>query len=318
VNLLLPTYRQAPVGSLDTLAESLGLAPAQLVGLASSAEWMYRAVPQLKKDGTPRETWDAYSQLKHVQALVNNRFLRQVRYPAYLQGGIKDPIQPRDYVRHVATHAGSRLAIALDIQDFFPSVTAATVQDIWTCFFRFPGPVAEVLTSLTTRAGCLPQGARTSSYLANLAFWRFEAGLVSKLAGRGWAYSRLADDVTISRFGAVTRAEEVEACALAIANIQAHGYKIKRAKLGFHRHHNRMELNGLIANVRPTLSKEERALIRAEVHRLSVALEAGEAFEPSSARRTLGRLGKLKRFHPGEAARLRSSLPSDVDQLVNA
>lgn len=51
----------------------------------------------------------------------------------------------------------------------------------------FSDDVAEILTMLTTKDGGLPQGAVTSSFLANLVFWDYEPSLVEKLAFAGYA-----------------------------------------------------------------------------------------------------------------------------------
>lgn len=42
------------------------------------------------------------------------------------------------------------------------------------------------------------QGASTSGYIANLVFWDVEPRIVKDLLGRGFQYSRFADDITIS------------------------------------------------------------------------------------------------------------------------
>jgi len=122
---------------------------------------MYTFVPQKKKDGSPRETWNAHRQLKQVHERIKNRFLRTVIFPLYLQGGILDLSNPRDYVRNAGIHAGQAWIVNEDITDFFPSTSAEQVLDIWKGLFRFPHEVALTLTRLTSRRGVLPQGAKS-------------------------------------------------------------------------------------------------------------------------------------------------------------
>jgi hypothetical protein len=308
-----PSYSRGPVRTLATLAETVGLTEPQLRALANNANTMYRAAPQVKKDGSVRETWDAYPQLKEVHAKLNVRFLKQVSYPMYLQGGIRDRASPRDYVRHVNFHAGSKCVIALDIQDFFPSITEKMVVDIWRNFFRFSEQVADMLATLTTKNGVLVQGARTSNYLANLVFWRNERWLVEQLAAQGWTYSRLTDDITLSKRTIATSMEVAEVLAFTVNFLRSHSFQLKRSKLRVHRTWHRMELNGLVANVRPSLSKTERARIRAEVTNLANAIHTPPRCELSPAPSTLGRLGKLKRFHPREAASLTQKLHDSLN-----
>lgn len=271
---------------------------------------------EVKKDGTLRDTWDALPQLKALQELINKRFLRQVSFPHFLQGGIRDLASPRDYVRHVGFHAGTACAIALDIADFFPSISEVQVYAVWQGFFRFSADVAHALTKLTTKDGFLPQGAKTSNYLANLVFWRDEHSLVHRLKVLGWRYSRLTDDVVVSKAALPTPGEETRICRLVAGFIQAQGFVVNRRKLKVTRQCRRMELNGLVANVRPALPKAERNAIRAQVHGLKRHLANPQSLDTSAARSTLGRLGKLRRLHEKEGKALRATLPDNVERLV--
>src|SRR5690606_42051319 len=68
----------------------------------------------------------------------------------------------------------SRIVINEDISGFFPSTSAEHVFNIWHELFGCSQEVSQCLTQLTTRRGELPQGAITSSFLANLVFWQDE------------------------------------------------------------------------------------------------------------------------------------------------
>lgn len=311
-----PSYRRGPVRSLAKLASALDVAEPQLQKLIENANAMYWYRPQLKKDGSKRDTWDAQPQLKHLQELLNRRFLNQVEFPLYLQGGIRDHVNPRDYVRHVAVHAGAACALALDIADFYPSITETKIYDVWRHFFRFSDVVASALTKLTTKDGQLPQGAKTSSYLANLVFWRNEHVLVSKLDSQGWKYSRLIDDVTVSKQMRPGPHEETSICASVIGFVQSYGFTIKRTKLKMHRQNRQMTLNSLGANVRPTLPKAERNNIRGQVKGLAKQLTQQNPVEVTYVRSTLGKIAKLRRFHEGDATALRATLPKDIECLA--
>lgn len=319
VQLKLPCYRGAPVRTLETLAAALELSRPQLDALASNASRMYSYCPQKKKDGTPRDTWDAYAQLKQVHELLNRRFLSQVQYPRYLQGGIRDRAQPRDYVRHVGFHAGAQCVVALDIADFFPSITDGHVFDIWRRFFRFEEVVATVLTRLTTKDLMLPQGAKTSSYLANLVFWEGESSLVNRFESMGWTYSRLTDDICISKRAHPKHGEETFICRMAIGFVHAHKFSVKRRKLEVHRRNRKIELNSLSANDKPGLPKDERGRIRSQVQKLKYLIRNNEPVELKFVRSTVGKLAKLKRFHPADAERLAKTLPcqpASLEQFV--
>lgn len=277
----------------------LALSGQQLCKLATNADRMYTPGPaQFKSDGTPRITWDAQSQLKAVHEILKLRVLQRVKFPLYLQGSIRDKSNPRDYVRNAAFHVQKKCVVTFDIANFFPSVTADLVKDIWLNFFRFDNSVADVLTALTTKDGCLPQGAKTSSYLANLVFWRSEHNLVEHLACIGWTYSRLVDDVTISIAIEPAKTDLTKVNKTVIGHMQRYGFKIKRSKHEvFHRNHP-MRVNNLIVNDRPALPKQKRHRIRAQINTLKVQVESGAVLDQKFVRSTEGKAVMLRRFHP--------------------
>lgn len=298
-NPLKPFYRHAPIRDLDTLAEVLELSRSQLDRMARLADRSYRCSPQEKKDGSERITWDAHRQLKTVQHLIKERILAQVSYPLYLQGGIRDRENPRDYARNAGIHAGSAWVINEDISDFFPSTTAAQVRGIWLHVFRFSPEVANCLTSLTTLHGEMPQGAKTSNHLANLVFWRDEHEFVRHLAVRGLAYSRLTDDITVSSRHPLSCELKSEIVSQIYAFIKRNGYRPKYQKHAIFEHNERMLVNNLVVNERPALTREERSAVRSLVHKaVRMVTIGGESVEPLSPRHVSGKVGKVKRFHP--------------------
>ncbi|MHB9118297.1 MAG: reverse transcriptase family protein [Burkholderiales bacterium] len=290
----------------------LELTVPQLGRLAASAYRMYRLVPQLKSDGTLRETWDAQPQLKSVHEILKVRLLQRVQFPLYLQGSIRDKENPRDYKRNAAFHTQKKCVVTLDIASFFPSVTVEHIKDIWSNFFRFDKTVADTLTALTTKDGYLPQGAKTSSYLANLVFWRSEHDLVDYLDQLGWTYSRLVDDVTISITREPSKAELTKVNKTVIGYLQRHGFSIKRPKHEIFYRHRPMKVNNLIVNERPALPKNQRHKIRAQVHTLNQQLAAGEVPDLKFVRCTEGKVIMLRRFHPENRVRI-LDVPQSLD-----
>lgn len=303
-NPLSAFYSRGPIKNLAKLAEVLDLSERELHHAADTADCSYRTVPLKKKDGSPRPTWDALPRLKSIHERIKNRLLVLVFYPLYLQGGIRDRENPRDYVRNAAIHAGQKCIVNEDIADFYPSVLSSQVFAIWHEFFRFSVEVSEMLTALTTRRGVLPQGAKTSSYLANLAFWRTEPEFVRHIQLLGYRYSRLADDVTISSSHRMSRAEKGEVMSLVYSFMKRDGFRPKYRKHQMFGAHQRMLVNNLVVNVRAALPVEERKRIRRLVHHASRGVEPAR----SQLAHVKGKLGKLSRFHPRAAKKLAGKL----------
>ena len=233
-------------------------------------------------------------------------------YPPYLQGSIKDKKNPRGQAANARIHVGKKILITEDIRQFFPSVRRAVIFDIWQRFFRFPPEVAECLTKLTTKDGTLPQGAKTSSLLANLVFWEDEWRLAADLHEHGIAYSRLTDDITCSSHVELSPAVLTSCIGRIRTLCERKGLHLKRQKQTIARSETQMITTKLLVNVKTSLPQGQRSEIRAAVKVL--------ARTPASARDTIqfekgyrrasGQVAYLKQHHPTEAAQLRIMLQS--------
>lgn len=150
--------------------------------------------------GKDRTVYEPKHDLKRLQKRINHRIFEKVQYPSYLQGGIKDNSNKRDYVENAKIHCDNNpnLIISLDIKSFYDSIKYDYILNVYKNFFHFPDEVSLILTKLTTYRNKVPQGACTSSYLANLVFFNSEYSLVSKFRSKGICYTRLLDDVTLS------------------------------------------------------------------------------------------------------------------------
>ncbi len=194
-----PQYKNEPVGSIQSLAKMLQMPVDELLKLAEDADSYYmQNTPEIKPNGKVRITYRLKPRLQEIQQRINQEIFYAVDYPFYLQGSIKDKDYPRNYIHNASLHTGRKIVISEDITSFFPSITAYIVMRMWQHFFHFPKEVAEVLTNLTTYQGIVPQGAKTSSYIANLIFWDKEPQVESQLRQLGLRYSRFVDDVTVS------------------------------------------------------------------------------------------------------------------------
>ncbi len=195
-----------------------------------------------------------------------------------------------------------------DIEDFFPSTAATIVYETWRYFFHFPQDVARTLTRLTVRQGGLPQGARTSSYLANLAFWAFEPKLVSTLNALGFVYSRYVDDITISARSDRARRKLDIAIKLVNGMVARYGLRFGPDKHSVAHAGSKMEVTGLIVGETTVgVTKAKHSKVRALVHCFEKA--ASEQPEDLGTLALKGRvstvLGQYARFHPKKADALK-------------
>lgn len=306
-----PCFKGRPIASIEALARTLHVSPRYLWWVVERTDRLYRPMkPIIKPDGGVRQTYNPAAPLKDVQRRINRNIFSRVEFPIYLQGGIRDRKTPRHCVANAQLHTNAAIVINEDIAGFFPSVTQQQVQDVWQHFFRFPPAIAKTLSALTTYDGALPQGAPTSSYIANLVLWKQEPVLVAQLAALGICYSRYVDDITVSsrRFLGSQQKADVIGHIRRLCN--ANGFKVKRRKQRIETSGRAMSVNNLQVNRRVTLSGAERARIRA-------AVKACEQY-PDSLRHsdeyktlfnsTTGRVNWLRRFHRKEGERMAQRL----------
>jgi hypothetical protein len=275
--------------------------------LAANASNLYRrANPIVKPDGSIRQPYDALRPLKRVHERLKFRVFAHVSFPDYLTGSLKG----KDAIKNASLHAGAKIVVCEDIKDFFPSVTVDAVYSIWQGFFNFAPEVARLLATLCTKDGVLPQGAITSSYLANLVFWEQEWRLYEDLKGRGITYSRYVDDVTVSSREGLNREQLTECIGKVYGLMAANGLRPKRKKQEIQRAHAPMKATKLMVNRRAALSLRERKAIRAAVHQLE--LEVAQASTPMELMAKLssvsGRVARLAQLHVAQGSVLKDRI----------
>ena len=177
--------------------------------------------------------------------------------------------------------------------------------------FNFHSEVATVLTNLTSYKNTLPQGWKTSGYLANLVFWDLEPFLVETLERHGFAYSRFMDDIAVSSKQRMNAAEKSFVVSEIYKMLSLRGYKPKRKKHRIDSSNSRMVVTGLNVNRNnPSLPKKERNNIRAIVYQCENHFEHDRTskYYKEVWNTTSGKVGMLTRFHIAEGRRLRQRL----------
>lgn len=168
---LVSNPRQLELRSLRELEYRLGEDRKRLRELVIRIPELYKPFEQSKKpkpyerapSNKKRPIDNPQVELKLIQRKILKRLLDPIIVPDFLYGAVKG----RDIVSHAARHLGARTAVKMDIKSFFPNVTNLHVYQTWQMLGCSP-KVAGLLTKLTTFERHLPQGAPTSSALANL------------------------------------------------------------------------------------------------------------------------------------------------------
>ncbi|MFH5804996.1 reverse transcriptase family protein [Alienimonas sp. DA493] len=175
-------------------------------------------------------------------------------------------------VDHAAPHVGRAVVATCDLKDFFPSVTAKSVE----YYFRrigWNGEAAALLTKLTTHEGGLPQGAPTSPRLSNLLMHGVDYALAKAAGRQGFRYTRYADDLAFS--SAEDDGQAVRDLLRRVERIvRRAGFELNARKTRVLRRHQRQMVCGLVVNDRLNLPRKTRRELRAALHRRRVGREA--------------------------------------------
>lgn len=159
-------------------------------------------------------------ELKELQKRINSYLVENIQMPSYAFGGIKR----KDNIRNARFHKGQKFVFQTDLKDFFPYITHKMVYEM---FVRvgFSHDVSSLLTKLTTYKGHLPQGAPTSTTIANLVF--VPTGLeIQAIAEReGLRFTTFVDDVTMS-----SQSDFKHVVPEIVQTITSHGFKISQGK----------------------------------------------------------------------------------------
>jgi hypothetical protein len=298
-------YKRKPVYTIKSLGLMLGEKPELLLKLSLSCNQLYREVLQEKKDKSVRVTYDAFEPLKKIQRKLVDRLFVFVDYPSYLHGGIKDFHSPRSPLSNAKEHVSAQSVALQDITNFFPSITIDKVEMIFEVFFGFGRAVSKILALIVTKDGCVPQGASTSSYIANLVFWDVEPRLVDWVHERDLAYTRFADDITISSRKRLANSQWAEVISKVTGMLASKGFKQKRTKMHVLKkgqavtHGGKNEslvVTGLgISGRSAGVVKAERNRIKAAVRQFEIKVESGKTFEEVSHLyySAMGRVGRM-------------------------
>lgn len=259
--------------------------------------------------------------LKFAQRQVLRKILRSIP-PHEAAKGFRPGCSVRDFVE---PHTGREMVIRFDLEDFFPSITAARVLRIFLTA-GYPETVARALTRLTTHAAPsmvlaenpltwaerrrlatphLPQGAPTSPALANLSAFRLDCRLAGLAQAAGAAYTRYADDLLFSGgpdFARQARRFEVAVGAILIEE----GFSPNHRKTRVLRKGQRQYAAGLVLNEKPNIDRREFDRLKAILTNCARHGPASQNREnhPDFAAHLSGRLAWVGFIHPEKGAKL--------------
>lgn len=268
--------------------------------------------------------------LKELQMQILARILDRIPAHPAVHGFVKG----RSIKTCAELHAGKRVIVRMDLQNFFPSFPARRIQATFRAL-GYPEAVADLLGGICTNFAPrglwtkqnlgstvswedrqyardlysrphLPQGAPTSPALANTCGYRLDCRLAGLARSCGAIYTRYADDLAFS--GDRTFERGVERFSTHVASLLIEeGFSVNHRKTRVMRRGVRQNIIGLVVNERPNI-------IRADFDRLKATLTNCLRHGPGSQNREdhpqfrmhlEGRVGFVETINAAKGQRLR-------------
>ena len=283
--------------SLRSVARKLGVSTSDLRELASRAAGYYREFA-IKTGSKVRMIDNPTGDLKLIQSRLYRRALRDLSLPPWLHGGVRG-CSP---LTNATAHVGRAYLTRIDVKNFFPSLTSKHVFRIWRDL-GYSSKISAILTKLTTYRGHLPQGAPTSTALANLALVHADEQIQQLAAFSRASYTRFVDDMCISGPHPETAINTI------IRILREEGLGVSHKKLKIKSRAHRQEITGYVVNSSSTPSKNRqgRNRVRSAIHKLARTPRESRMFD-RDLRSIRGRIADIGRTNPGAAMRLERQL----------
>jgi len=232
--------------TVDDIASRVAIPKPDLLHIAELGPRLYRERHQPKKSGGQRLIEEPRPNLKALQRQLLDKVFHQIPMHQMLHGG------PSSTTKQAASiHLRQPVVIAMDIQDFFPSVTSGMVKKMFVKN-GFSDEAAKVLSRLITRSNHLPQGAPTSSCVGRLVLTPFAYQLEKLLETIPHAVASIwVDDLIISGPKGLWRAK-----ATIIGMLKRHGFRINPAKIKLMKRSEEQVALGIRVNERIEASSE--------------------------------------------------------------
>lgn len=269
---------------------------------ASHAHYRYRWIP--KQSGGLRLLEVPKPRLRAMQRALLDQVLARVPLHPAAHAFTRD----RSVRTFAAPHAGTRVVVRCDLEDFFAAVGGGRVRALFVAL-GYPDAVAELFTALAchrtssrvlaqrpspsdellavARAAResrrfarahLPQGAPSSPRLASLAAFGLDVRLDSLARRLDATYTRYADDLAFSGDAYLEGGvRPLIAAITAIANDE--GFAVRFDKTRVMRSSARQALGGLVVNQWPDVSRARYDALRARLHRVARGIDLPETSE---------------------------------------
>jgi RNA-directed DNA polymerase len=246
-----------PLVSMGRLEALLGFSREYLWCVAKKAGTYYRSFDQKPKgsDKKWRHIDNPNEEIREIHKRIHKKILQKYPFPRTMLGGIKKC----SVIENAQIHSGKKNVFAIDIRSCYPSTRHTQVFSAYREWMGCSTDIANILTKITTYQTRLPQGAPTSSLLANLVLLNVHNEIKKIVEEKGLTFTFYVDDIVISGDNVKSIIEPV------IKALQQYGWSISCKKKKFMRRCDVQEVTGLVVNRKVNISKKYVEKLRKKI-----------------------------------------------------
>ncbi len=321
--------------TFDECAAALDLTPGELSWFADARGWNRRAAEPVRHYGyrwipTASGGVRLIERPKPRLAELQRRIVRHVVDALPVHEAAHGFRRGRSPVSCAAPHAGRETVVRMDLEGFFPAVSARRISAL-LALAGYPAAVAEALAGVLTTAAPpdvlaavpagrrdpvrgrllnnlaathLPQGAPSSPSVANAVTHHLDRRISGLARSLGAAYTRYADDLAFS--GDDLPLHRLLPGVRRIVTDE--GFRLRDDKTSVAAVHQRQRVAGLVVNSAPAATRDDYDTLRALLHNCArTGPEAqNRTGHPDFRAHLLGRIGWIAVSSPSRAAKLRA------------
>jgi hypothetical protein len=239
--------------------------------------------------GKFRKLQEPKDRMMYVQKQIKSKILdpAEALLPTYITG-FRKGVKIRDTAK---VHANKKIVVSLDLRHFFNSIKQKHLFQLFEEHFKYPADVSRYLSELCTYKFFVPEGSPSSPPISNIVgFFFFDEPLKKIAEDHGFAYTRYADDITLStdvEFPKVEHTDDkgnvyvkskIDIVIDSMAEVlNSKGFILNRRKTKIMRTPARQYVLGMVVNEKPDLLRRKRELLKCILHNMSQNSLAEEA-----------------------------------------
>ncbi|WP_286733053.1 MULTISPECIES: retron St85 family RNA-directed DNA polymerase [Sphingobacterium] len=242
------------------LASLTGYSTRYITRAALYTKHFYRSFQIKKRNGKLRTINEPLPSLKEIQIWINQNILQELKPSKFAKAYLKN----KNTVDNAKYHKGKKFVLCLDLTDFFPSISAQSIENLFIKWGYTKG-LSNLFSRLCCLNGALSQGSPTSPMLSNLIMLDFDERIGKFAVDHNIRYTRYADDLTFSFNDNIDYHLIISKVQLSLNEIPFCNFRLNPNKTQFLTQDTRQIVTGVVVNDKLQAPKVYRKEIRQEI-----------------------------------------------------